>query len=37
MICVFAGGDNKQMLAVNERVGFQRRIGMVIMEKKLEV
>jgi len=37
VICVFAGGDNKQMLAVNERVGFQRRIGMVIMEKKLEV
>ncbi|MBT4502588.1 MAG: GNAT family N-acetyltransferase [Gemmatimonadetes bacterium] len=36
-ICVFAGDDNKQMLAINERVGFQRRIGMVIMEKRLEI
>lgn len=26
---------NREMLAINERVGFQRRIGMVVMEKKL--
>ena len=27
--------QNREMLAINERVGFHRRIGMVVMEKEL--